>query len=170
MIIISETDENLKKAFAGESQARSKYLLYAKKAEEEGLEQIAKLFRAAAQAEAVHIGNHSDALGMVGETVDNLKDAIEGENYEHSEMYPKFLKMAEEEGKKEAATSFKWAKEVEEGHEDLYREAKEKAEKGEDLDEEKIVICQGCGYTTTGEAPEVCPVCGAPKERFKEVE
>ncbi len=164
------TDENLKKAFAGESQARSKYLLYAKKAEKEGLESISKLFRAIAEAEAIHIENHAEAMNKVDDTVKNLQDAIEGERYEHSEMYPEFLEKARKEGVKGAAKSFRWAKEVEEGHEGLYRKAKNKAKEGKDLDEKKVFLCKGCGYTTLTEAPEVCPVCGAPKERFKEVE
>lgn len=170
MINISETDENIKKAFAGESQARSKYLLYAEKAKEEGLDQIAKLFRAVAEAESVHIGNHAEAMGKVEETMQNLKDAIEGENYENSEMYPEFMEKAMDEGDKEAVKSFRWAKEVEEVHEELYKKARKKVDEGEDLEQDKIFVCQGCGYTTTGEAPEVCPICGAPKERFKEVE
>lgn len=169
VIYISDTDENLKKAFAGESQARSKYLLYAERAKEEGMEQIAKLFRAVAEAERVHIGNHAEAMEKVKDTVENLQKAMEGENYEHMEMYPEFLEKAMEEDKKESVKSFRWAKEVEGVHEELYKKAKKKAEQGKDLDEEKIVVCQGCGYTTTGEAPEVCPVCGAPKKRFKEV-
>ncbi|MFP4115803.1 MAG: rubrerythrin family protein [Candidatus Aenigmatarchaeota archaeon] len=167
---MSETDESLEKAFTGESKARSNYLLYAEKAEEEGLEQIAKLFRAVAEAEAIHIGNHAEAMDKVKDTAENLQDAIEGEKYEHTEMYPEFLEKAMEEGEKDAAKSFRWAKEVEEGHEELYRKAREKVEEGGDLEEERIFVCEGCGYTTTGEAPEVCPVCGAPKERFKEIE
>ncbi len=167
---MTDTEENLDEAFGGESRARSKYLLYAEKAEEEGMEQIAKLFRAVAKAEAIHIGNHAEAMDKVKKTVKNLQDAIEGENYEHSEMYPEFLEKAREEGEKDAARSFRWAKEVEEGHEELYRKAKKKAEEGEDLEEKKIFICEGCGYTTMGEAPEVCPVCGGPKKLFKEVE
>ncbi len=170
MIDISETDKNIQDAFDGESQARSKYLLYAEKAEKEGLEMIAKLFRAVAKAESVHIGNHADAMGMVDGTVDNLKDAKEGENYEHSEMYPGFLKKARKEGEEDAALSFKWAKEVEEVHEQLYGKAIESAEKGKDLEEKRIQVCMGCGYTTTGEAPEICPVCGGPKKLFEEVE
>ncbi|MFP4116583.1 MAG: rubrerythrin family protein [Candidatus Aenigmatarchaeota archaeon] len=167
---ISETDKNLDNAFGGESRARSKYLLYAERAEEEGLEQIAKLFRAVAKAEAIHIGNHAEAMDKVKETVNNLQDAIEGEKYENSEMYPKFLEKAREEGEKNAARSFRWAKEVEEVHEELYKKAKKKAEEGKDMEEKKIFICGGCGYTTMDEAPDVCPVCGAPKKMFEEVE
>ncbi len=167
---ISKTDENLEKAFGGESRARSKYLLYAEKADEEGMEQIARLFRAIAKAESIHIGNHAEAMDKVGDTVENLKDAIEGEVYEHSEMYPEFLKKAMDEGEREAVKSFRWAKEVEEGHEELYRKAKDKADDGKDMKKKKVFVCSGCGYTVIGEAPEVCPVCGGPKDLFEEVE
>ncbi len=170
VIDISKTDENLKKAFTGESRARSKYLLYAQRAEEEGMDQVAKLFRAVAKAEAIHIGNHAEAMKKIGKTAENLQDAIDGERYEHTEMYPEFLQVAMDEGEGEAVKSFRWAKEVEEGHEELYTEAKKKVEEGKDLEEKKVFVCMGCGYTTTEEAPEVCPVCGGPKKLFKEVE
>ncbi len=166
---MEKTSENLKDAFGGESEARSKYLLYAEKAEEEGMSRVARLFRAVAEAEAIHIKNHAEAMDMVKDTTANLQDAIEGENYEHSEMYPGFLKKARDEDAMEAARSFRWAKEVEEGHEELYRKAKKRVEEDKDLEEEKVLLCKGCGYTTLEEPPEVCPVCGAPKENFKEV-
>ncbi|MFP4045634.1 MAG: rubrerythrin family protein [Candidatus Aenigmatarchaeota archaeon] len=165
-----ETVDNLKEAFSGESQARSKYLLYAKKAEEEGKEQVARVFRAAARAEQVHIRNHAKVLGMVKDTESNLKDAIEGENYEHTKMYPQFIDKAHQEGNGEAEQSFRWAKEVEEKHEFLYKKAKKAVDKDEDLEEKEMFVCGGCGYTEEDEAPERCPVCGAPKERFERIE
>lgn len=165
-----KTKDNLKEAFAGESQARNKYLFYAKKAEEEGRDQIAKIFRAAAEAEKVHARNLAQSLGMVKETGKNLKDAIEGENYEHTKMYPEFIDKAHKEGNGEAERTFRWAKEVEEKHEFLYKKAKNSIDNDEALEEEKIFVCQGCGYTEEGKAPSRCPVCGAPKEKFKQIE
>ncbi|MFB6075988.1 MAG: rubrerythrin family protein [Candidatus Aenigmatarchaeota archaeon] len=167
---MSKTDENLKKAFGGESEARNKYQFFAKKAEKEGKPQIARLFRATAEAERVHARNHTDISGLVKETKENLQKAIKGENYEHSDMYPKFIEEAKEEGKNSAIRTFKWAMDVEEKHEELYKKALEAAENDEDLEEKEIYVCKSCGYTVEGEAPKTCPVCGAPKIKFKEVE
>lgn len=130
---------------------------------------IARLFRAAAEAERVHARNHARTLGMVKETVENIQEGIEGENYEHTEMYPKFLKEAREEDEDQAVQTFDWALKVEKVHEKLYRKALEAVEKGEDMEKKEMFVCQDCGYTTEGEAPEICPICGAPKNRFKEV-
>lgn len=164
------TTENLKDAFAGESQANRKYLAFAKKAGKDGFPQVAKLFRAAAQAETVHAHAHLRVLKGVNSTEDNLKVAIEGEGFEFKEMYPKFLKEAEEEDNKGAVASFKNALAVEETHHGLYTEAMEAVQSGNDLPGAKIYVCDVCGNTVNNEPPDKCPVCGAPKDKFVEVE
>jgi rubrerythrin len=165
---MSKTENDLKAAFAGESQANRRYLAFAKKAEDEGHPTVAKLFRAAAAAETVHAHNHLKALGGIQSTAENLQAAISGENYEIVSMYPEFIADAEAEGEKRAGTSFKWAWEVEKGHEALFREALEKL--GDEAQDIEIYICPVCGYTHIGTPPEKCPVCGTPGKRFELVE
>ncbi len=164
------TMDNLQEAFAGESQANRKYLAFAKKAEADGYPRVAKLFRAAAEAETVHAHAHLRVMGGIKDTTANLQAAVEGEGFEFQEMYPKFLTEAESEGNTPATFSFKHALAVEEIHHGLYKEALESVQIGSDLPETKIFVCSVCGNTVRGEAPEKCPVCGAPKERFSEVE
>lgn len=164
------TIENLKTAFAGESQANRKYKAFAKKAEEEGFKQVAKLFRAAAKAETIHALNHLNVLGEVKSTKENLKAAIDGESYENTEMYPKFIKEAEEEGNEQAVLSFKGANTAEEIHKKLYEKALEKLEQGSDLETIDYYVCEVCGYTAEGEAPETCPVCNVSKDKFIKIE
>jgi len=164
------TSDNLKKAFAGESQANRKYLAFAKKADAEGRPQIARLFRAAAEAETVHAHAHLRVMGGVKDTAQNLQAAIDGEGAEFRDMYPKFVAEAEAEGNQPAAISFKNAMAVEEIHHGLYSEALKALQAGRDLDAGPIFICQICGNTVLGEAPEKCPICGAPRSRFAEVE
>jgi len=164
------TSDNLKKAFAGESQANRKYLAFAKKADAEGRPQIARLFRAAAEAETVHAHAHLRVMGGVKDTAQNLQAAIDGEGAEFRDMYPKFVAEAEAEGNQPAAISFKNAMAVEEIHHGLYSEALKALQAGKDLDAGPIFICQICGNTVLGEAPEKCPICGAPRSRFAEVE
>lgn len=161
------TNENLKKAFSGESQANRKYLAFAKKADEEGLAQVAKLFRAAADAETVHALAHLDKLDGVKTTEENLKQAIEGETHEAEEMYPAMILHAKEENNKAAEVGFRWANEVEAEHAELYKEALSKLR---DMESGDYYVCQACGHTHFKNAPDVCPVCGAPKEMFKKVE
>jgi len=163
------TQDNLQAAFAGESQANRKYLAFAAKAAAEGYPQIAKLFRAAAAAETVHAHAHLRVLNGVGDTKKNLQAAIEGEGYEFREMYPAFTKEAEAEGNKAALISFRNANAVEKTHHDLYSKALETLEAGKDLTPASIHVCDICGHTHVGEAPDKCPVCGAPKSKFKEV-
>jgi rubrerythrin len=163
------TMDNLKEAFAGESQANRKYLAFSKKAEKDGLKQIAKLFRAAANAETVHAHAHFRVMGGVNSTTENVKSAIEGEGFEFQKMYPEFVKEAEQEGNKAALNSFKNAMEVEEIHHNLYSQALEAAENDKDLDSQPIYVCQVCGNTLLGEAEDKCSVCGAPKSAFEEV-
>jgi rubrerythrin len=164
------TIDNLQDAFAGESQANRKYLFFAEKAEQEGQKQIARLFRAAADAETVHAKNHLKALDGIHSTADNLRQAINGEHHEFTEMYPQFIKQAETEGNTKALHSFELANKVEKFHHDLYQKALDMLEKGKTAEEKPIYVCQVCGYTVEGEAPDKCPVCGASKNMFKPVE
>jgi len=167
-IIMTKTNDNLKAAFAGESQANRRYLAFAKQAEKEGLTHIAKLFRAAAAAETVHAHNHLRAMGGVGDTGENLNAAIGGENYEVVSMYPDFIKEAEGESEKRALSSFRWAWEVEKEHEALFREAL--ASLGSGWKDVEIWVCPVCGHTHIGPPPDKCPVCNTPGERFEAVE
>lgn len=164
---MSKTLDNLKNAFAGESQANRKYLAFARKADEDGFPQVARLFRAAAEAETVHAINHLKAMQGVKSTRENLEAAIGGENFEVEKMYPPYIEEAEEEGEKKALTSFRWALEVEKEHEALYRAALESL--GQPGDEYDYYICPFCGHTHLRNAPEKCPVCGAPGSKFLRV-
>jgi rubrerythrin len=163
------TSDNLQAAFAGESQANRKYLAFAKKAEADGLPQVAKLFRAAATAETVHAHAHLRVMGGIKETTDNLQAAIDGEGHEFREMYPDFLKEAESEGNKAAVATFRNAMAAEEIHHDLYSKALEAVKAGSDLPATSICVCEVCGCTVEDGAPDKCPICGAPKEKFSEV-
>ncbi|MFZ5808554.1 MAG: rubrerythrin family protein [Chloroflexota bacterium] len=163
-----KTLDDLKSAFAGESQANRRYLAYARKAEEDGYPQVARLFRAAAQAETVHALNHFRAMGEIKSTAENLQAAIGGENYEVESMYPGFITDAEQEGEKQALRSFKWAWEVEKVHEELYRKALETLEQNGDTFD--YYVCPFCGYTHERGAPEKCPVCGAPGSKFERIQ
>ena len=167
---MSNTQENLETAFAGESQANRRYLFFADKAEKEGYPRIAKLFRAAAEAETVHARNHLKTMGGIGSTKDNLQVAIKGELYEFTKMYPGFIEQAKAENNDDAETGFDWANKVEKIHHRLYQKALEDLEAGKQMTDEPYFVCQGCGYTVAGEAPEKCPICGAPRSKFKRVE
>jgi len=167
---MSNTQENLQSAFAGESQANRKYLFFADKAEEEGHPRIARLFRAAAESETVHARNHLKTMGGIGSTRDNLQAAVSGENYEFTKMYPGFIEQAKAENNNDAQVSFDWANKVEKIHHRLYQKALEALEARKQMKDEPYFVCQGCGYTVGGEAPERCPVCGAPRSMFKRVE
>jgi rubrerythrin len=164
------TDENLMSAFAGESQANRKYLAFAKKADADGLKQIARLFRAAAAAETVHAHAHLRVAGQVKDTVTNLQAAIAGEHHEFTTMYPDFIAGAVAEGRKAAQASFERANAVEQVHHALYSQALAAAQAGGDLPTADMYVCDVCGYTVAGEAPEVCPVCGARHDRFMRVD
>jgi len=166
---MSKSNENLMIAFAGESQANRKYLAFAKKADEEGFRQIARLFRAAAAAETVHALNHFRAMDGIKNTAENLEAAIAGENYEVVSMYPPMLAEAEAEGDKRAARSFNYALQVEKIHEMLYRKARELLGRGKDSPETEYYICPICGYTHEGPMTEKCPLCNTPAERFEKI-
>jgi len=163
------TLDNLQAAFAGESQANRKYLAFANKAEADGLPQVAKLFRAAAEAETVHAHAHLRVMGGIKTTVENIEAAVAGEGHEFREMYPHFVAEAEADGNKPALVSFKNAMAVEEIHHGLYSKALEAVKGGKDLPAAAIFVCGVCGNTVLGQAPDKCPVCGAPKSRFSEV-
>jgi len=167
---MGNTQDNLQDAFAGESQANRRYLFFADKADEAGHPVIARLFRAAAEAETVHARNHLRAMGGIKSTRDNLKAAIGGEHYEFTQMYPGFITQAKAEGNQQAETSFTWANKVEKIHHSLYQQALKALDEAAPLEDEAYFVCQGCGYTVGGEAPERCPVCGAPRKMFKRVE
>ena len=167
---MSNTMENLQTAFSGESQANRRYLFFADKAEKESYPEIARLFRATAEAETVHARNHLKTMGGIGATKDNLQAAIEGENYEFTKMYPGFIEQAKSENNQAAQTSFDWANKVEKIHHGLYQKALKALEAEQQLKDEPYFVCQGCGYTVAGEAPEKCPVCGAPRKMFKRVD
>ena len=163
---MTKTDENLKAAFAGESQANRLYLAFAKKAEEEGLTQTAKLFKAAAEAETVHALNHIRITGQVKSTLENLGTAVTGETYEFKKMYPEFIAEAKKEGNKQAAYSFDLANKVEQIHAGLYQKAIDALKNKKELAKVDYYVCSVCGNTVEGSAPEKCPICGSPKEKF----
>lgn len=160
------TEENVKAAFAGESQAHMKYLNFAVKAADEGMTNVARLFRAASFAEQVHASAHLEVLGGIGSTADNLAEAADGENFEVEEMYPAFMVVAEDQEEFEAHQSFANAYEAEKQHHEFYVKAKEAVNAGSDVDLGIINVCSVCGCTLEGEAPKRCPVCGAKKEEF----
>ncbi len=160
------TAKNLQDAFAGESQANRKYLAFAMKAEQDGYPQVARLFRAAAEAETIHAHTHLRAMEGIQGTVENLKTAVEGERYEYQEMYPGFLEEARKDGHKRAALGFEYARAAEEVHYNLYRQALQAVEAGQDLESQVIYLCPVCGTLEIGRAPEKCPICNAAGEKF----
>ena len=155
--------DNLKNAFAGESQANRKYLAFAKKAEDEGFKQVANLFRAAAEAETVHAHNHLRVMGGVKSTKENIQEAIGGETFEFSKMYPQMIEEARKGGNKQAQQSFEFANKVEKIHAELYQKALNSLGKNETVD---YYVCQVCGNTVENAAPDKCPICGASKSMF----
>jgi rubrerythrin len=167
---MATTNENVQAAFAGESQASRKYLYFAEEAEKEGQSQVARLFRAASEAETVHARNHLNVIDGIGTAVDNLKAAISGEFHEFTEMYPDFIAQSKEDKNPKAENSFNWANQVEKIHHSLYHQALKDLEAGKKSVNRPYYVCQRCGNTVEGEAPEKCPVCSAPKNWFKKIE
>ncbi len=159
------TNENLKEAFAGESQANQKYKAFANKAEKEGFSNIAKLFRTTAEAERIHAEGHLKALDGIASTADNLQAAIDGETFEFTEMYPPMVELAQADGHR-AKTMFKFAVDAEEVHAEIYTKALEAVKNGTDMDVSEFHLCPICGYIELGSAPEKCPVCGAKGKVF----
>lgn len=164
-----QTMENLKNAFAGESQANRRYTAFARKADEEGFPQMSKLFRAAAEAETVHALNHLRIMGEVKSTAANLEAALSGETFEFQKMYPEYLKVAQQEGNKQAGWSFDVANKVEQIHASLYSKAIEAIKTKKDLARIDYYVCSVCGNTVEGNAPETCPICGAPRNKFNKI-
>lgn len=161
------TEELLSAAFAGESQAHMKYMIFSEKAEKDGRPNTARLFRAIAFAERVHATNHFKALGRLLGGVENLDSAIAGETFEVDEMYPAYEAVAKLQEERGAVKSVKWALTAEKVHKELYETARAAEAKGSDASVGVMHICAECGYTVEGEPPDRCPLCGKPKEIFK---
>lgn len=166
---MQKTPTNLKDAFAGESQANRRYLAFATKAEEEGHPQVAKLFRAAAEAETVHAMNHIRVIEEVKTTTENLNAAIGGETFEFKQMYPGYLKTAKEEKNAQAAWSFNVANQVEQVHANLFTKALEAVKSGKEPPKAEYYVCSVCGNTVENEPPEKCPICASPSTKFLKV-
>jgi rubrerythrin len=160
------TEENVKAALAGESQAHIKYLAFADKAAAENLPNVARAFKANAYAEQVHATNHLKTLGGIGTTKDNLGAAVGGENFEVEEMYPAYIAVAQAQGEKTPEMFFNWALAAEKVHAGVYREAHAAVGTGRDIDFKPVHVCPVCGFTMEGEAPDKCPVCGTSKDKF----
>ncbi len=161
------TEENLKSAFAGESQAHMKYQIFADMAEEEGFDNIARLFRAIAFAERVHATNHLNALNGGKHTVGNLQTAIEGESFEVNEMYPAYKAVAELQDEKRAAQSMRYALEAEKIHASMYTAARNAVAGEKDLEIGDVLICPVCGHTVLDAAPDTCPICTVKGDKFR---
>jgi rubrerythrin len=162
------TQDNLAAAFAGESQARNKYLAFAKKAEQDGFANVARLFRAAADAETIHALGHFQAMGLAGKTADNLKAAIEGETHEHEKMYPPMLEQAQQEGHRGKAM-LGMAMKAEKVHAALYQRALEAVLAGKDLAEAEFYVCPICGHVEIGKPTARCPICNTAAEKYQRV-
>jgi rubrerythrin len=165
---MSKSEDNLKEAFAGESQANRKYLAFAAKADQEGFSQAAKLFRAAAEAETVHAHAHLRALKGIKSTKENLQEAVAGETHEFKSMYPAMIEAAKAEGNKDAERTFHFANEVEKIHAGLYQQMLDNLDSAKES--YSYYVCPVCGFTAEKEAPETCPVCGAKGKMFKKVD
>ncbi len=180
MAVKEMTENNLRSAYAGESQAHMRYLIFADQSEKEGFKNISRLFRAIAFSEKVHATNHylnilskggaltvSGALFGTRSTVENLKASIDGENFEVNEMYPAYKTVAKLQGESEAERSFTWALKAEIVHAELYGKALDAAVQGVDADLGEIHVCMICGYTIEGKSPDQCPICNASRDKFK---
>ncbi|MCX6000552.1 MAG: rubrerythrin family protein [Chloroflexi bacterium] len=167
---MGKTGDNLQSAFAGESQANRKYLFFAEKAEQEGQKQVARLFRAAAEAETVHARNHLRTMQAIKSTEHNLMAAVAGENHEFTEMYPDFIRQAETDKDAAAKRSFDLANQAEQTHHGLFQKALAALQKGSAQKDQPFYVCQVCGHTAESTAPEKCPVCGAQQKMFKRVD
>jgi len=165
---MATTETNLKEAFAGESQANRKYTAFAKKAEQEGFVNVARLFRTAAEAETIHAMGHLNAMDAIKSTADNLRAAIAGETYEYTEMYPPMLTQAQAENHK-AKRMFGYAVEAEAVHAELYKLALEAVSQGKDLADTKFYLCPVCGHIEAGNPPTTCPICGIKGEKYVQV-
>ncbi len=165
---MSKSVDFLMDAFAGESQANRRYLAFAKKADDEGFAQVARLFRAAAAAETVHAHSHLRAAGGIHDTAENLKEAVAGETHEFKNMYPEMIEAAKAEGNTQAERSFSFANEVEKIHASLYQGLLDNL--GSAQDDFAYYVCPVCGFTAEREAPGTCPICGAKGEMFSKID
>lgn len=161
------TEESLKAAFTGESQAAEKYLVFGEQAEEEGYPNVARLFRAISFAETRHARNHLRVMKGVGATADNLQAAFAGESFEIDEMYPAYDEIAKLQGNAQASRSIRYAIKAEMDHKRMYADAREEVVGGKDIADEPVSVCLVCGHTVIGDLPDKCPVCGAAKEHYK---
>lgn len=164
---MSQSKKNLLDAFAGESQANRKYLAFAKQADKEGFPKVARLFRAAAEAETIHAHAHLKAAGGIHTTAENLQAAVSGETFEFETMYPPMIEAAEAEGNKAAARSFSFANEAEKVHAELYQKALDQMDDQQLAD---VYVCSVCGYICETEPPEACPICKAKAKAFFKVD
>jgi rubrerythrin len=162
-----KTKENLMAAFAGESQANRKYLAFARKAEKDGYKNIGRIFQAIAEAETIHALKHFEIAGKIRDTLENLQAAAEGEHYEFSEMYPEFIKAANEEGQEKALQTFEYANAAEKVHGGIFNELKTTVAKGSDADDKEIYLCPVCGWVGFDPVPDKCPICNTAKKAFK---
>ncbi len=162
------TEKNLKDAFSGESEAHMKYLIFSDIAEREGKPNVARLFRAVAEAEKAHAAHHLRLIGGIADTGENLKEALSGETFEVEEMYLAYDAVAKLQDEKAAQRSIDYALKAEKIHADMYKKASDKVGKGEDIEIDKIYVCTICGHTREGSALDRCPVCGAGSDKFKE--
>jgi rubrerythrin len=165
-----KTDGNLQTAFAGESQAHCRYVLYAAKAEQEGYPELAKLFRAAAEAEMVHVKNHYGVMDAIGSTRDNLLAAATAEHREITSLYPAFLEKATEERAERAKITFTYSLAAEQVHNEYFEKALLANKTGQRIADQKYFVCQVCGNLAAGEAPQKCAICGQGAEKYKPVE
>ncbi|MBI2850999.1 MAG: rubrerythrin family protein [Chloroflexi bacterium] len=165
-----KSEKNLQNAFAGESQASRRYTFFAEKADKEGQPQIARLFRAAADAETIHAFNHLNAMDAIGSTKDNVMAASVGEHYEFTRMYPPFIEQAAQENNERAKQTFEYANAVEQIHHKFFEAALKALNESKQLKAEPYFVCQGCGNTVAGAAPDVCPICGALRSSFKRID
>lgn len=166
---MSQTFENLREAFTGESQANRRYIAFSKRAEDEGYPQVAKLFRAASEAETVHALNHLRIMKEVKSTLENLNTALEGESFEYSKMYPGFIEQAKKENKSDVVWSFDVANKVEQIHAGLFTKAIKSLKIEKKMESIDYYVCQVCGNTVEDKAPDKCPICGAPSQKFKKI-
>lgn len=164
------TQENAMKAFVGESQANRKYQAFAEKAESEGYKNIARLFKAASEAEAIHAKKLLKTLGSIVSTKENLEKAVAGETHEYTEMYPQFVREAEAEKKSDALLAFTYAMKAEEVHAGLYKEALKSLNAGQDMSNRTVWFCPVCGNVFLGQPPDKCPICNVFKKMFKEIQ
>ena len=161
------TEANLRAAFAGESQAAEKYLVFAEKAEDDGLPNVARLFRAISYAETRHARNHWRTLSGIGSTADNLQTAFEGESFEIDDMYPAYETVAKFQGDRQAHKSIMFAVKAEQDNKRMYADARGMVLDGKDIGGQPVSVCEVCGHTVIGDVPDKCPVCAAKKEAYR---